>query len=153
MAMPGGRPPVFMLPRLSRPRRHRSAPLAARGAKSYTPAADCGEQRGGDFVFTHAMTTRPSKTQRHSLSSSKRRGPAKPASGRTVNVGLTQMACSDDPRKNRANQVRLAEQAARQGAQVICTQELFVSQYFCQVEDHRFFKLAETIPGPSTDAL
>src|SRR5207237_4505916 len=30
---------------------------------------------------------------------------------------------------------------------------LFGSQYLCQVEDHRFFKLAETIPGPSTDAF
>ena len=30
---------------------------------------------------------------------------------------------------------------------------MFASQYFCQVEDHRFFKLAETIPGPSTDAF
>ena len=39
------------------------------------------------------------------------------------------------------------------GAQIICTQELFRSQYFCQVEDHRFFKLAETIPGPRTDAF
>src|SRR4051794_14164730 len=74
-------------------------------------------------------------------------------SSRVVNVGLTQMTCSDDARQNRASQVRLAEQAAKQGAQIICTQELFLSQYFCQVEDHRFFKLAETIPGPSTDAL
>ena len=44
-------------------------------------------------------------------------------------------------------------QAAKQGADIVCTQELFASQYFCQVEDHRFFKLAETIPGPSTDAI
>ncbi len=74
-------------------------------------------------------------------------------SGRVVNVGLTQMACVADPEINRANQLRLVEQAARAGAQIICTQEMFASQYFCQVEDHRFFKLAETIPGPSTDAL
>src|SRR4051812_44019016 len=70
-----------------------------------------------------------------------------------VNVGLTQMSCSADVRENRAKQIRLVEQAAKQGAQIICTQELFASQYFCQVEDHRFFKLAETIPGPSTDAF
>src|SRR5687768_17654061 len=67
---------------------------------------------------------------------------ASPSASRTVNVGLTQMACSDDARQNLANQVRLAEQAAKRGAQIICTQELFTSQYFCQVEDHRFFKLA-----------
>src|SRR5215475_7071553 len=71
----------------------------------------------------------------------------------TVTVGLTQMACGPDPKTKRANQLRLAERAAKQGARIICTQELFGSQYFCQVEDHRFFKLAETIPGPSTDAF
>jgi N-carbamoylputrescine amidase len=54
---------------------------------------------------------------------------------------------------NRAKQARLIEKAAKQGAQIVCTQELFTSQYFCQLEDHRFFKLAETIPGPSTDLL
>src|SRR6267142_5628231 len=74
-------------------------------------------------------------------------------SSRIVSIGLTQMACSDDFRANLKNQLRLAEQAAKGGAQIICTQELFGSQYFCQVEDHRFFKLAETIPGPSTDAF
>ena len=72
---------------------------------------------------------------------------------RIVQLGVTQMACVADPAINRANQVRLVEQAASAGAQIICTQEMFASQYFCQVEDHRFFKLAETIPGPSTDAL
>jgi N-carbamoylputrescine amidase len=73
--------------------------------------------------------------------------------GRIVNVGLTQMACSDDAAENLRRQVKLAEKAAAQGAQIICTQELFRSKYFCQSEDHRFFKLAESIPGPSTDAL
>lgn len=71
----------------------------------------------------------------------------------TVTVGLTQMACGPDFRTNLKNQLRLAERAAKSGAQIICTQELFGSQYFCQVEDHRFFQLAETIPGPSTDAF
>jgi len=70
-----------------------------------------------------------------------------------VRIGLTQMACAPEPRENRAQQLRLIEQAAKRGAQIVCTQELFTSHYFCQVEDHRFFKLAETIPGPSTDAM
>lgn len=77
--------------------------------------------------------------------------PARP--GRLVTVGLTQMACGDDPAANLARQVRLAEQAMKGGAHIVSTQELFRSQYFCQVEDHRFFALAEPIPGPSTDAL
>ena len=63
------------------------------------------------------------------------------------------MACSAEPRANLEKQIRLVEEAAKKGAQIICTQELFTSLYFCQVEDHRFFQLAETIPGPSTEAL
>src|SRR5271170_5168173 len=72
---------------------------------------------------------------------------------RVVRVGLTQMACGTDPAKNLARQLRLVEQAAERGAKIVCTQELFRSQYFCQTEDHRFFDLAEPIPGPSTDVF
>ena len=43
--------------------------------------------------------------------------------------------------------------AAAKGAQIVCLQELFRSQYFCRSEDHSLFALAESIPGPSTDAL
>ena len=83
------------------------------------------------------------------------RGIARPGPGGStvVHVGLTQMACTDDPKENLARQLRLVERAAKGGAKVICTQELFTSLYFCQAEDHRFFKLAEPIPGPSTEAL
>lgn len=70
-----------------------------------------------------------------------------------VRVGLTQMACDADPDRNLAQQLALTERALRKGATIACTQELFRSQYFCQSEDHRFFALAESIPGPSTDAL
>ena len=87
-----------------------------------------------------------------SNSSSRKRAVAA-ASDQIVTVGLTQMACVEDFKTNLAHQLQLVEQAAKQGAQIICTQEMFASQYFCQVEDHRFFKLAETIPGPSTDAF
>ena len=73
--------------------------------------------------------------------------------GDVVRVGLTQMACSADPAVNLKRQVEFADRAAKAGAQIICTQELFRSQYFCQLEDHRFFAMAESIPGPSTDAL
>jgi N-carbamoylputrescine amidase len=72
---------------------------------------------------------------------------------RIVRVALTQMACTDNSEQNLRRQVDLLDRAARGGAKILCTQELFRSQYFCQIEDHRFFKLAETIPGPSTDAL
>jgi N-carbamoylputrescine amidase len=75
------------------------------------------------------------------------------AASTTVKVGLTQMACGDDPKKNLAKQLALTERALKKGAKIVCTQELFRSPYFCQVEDHRFFALAESIPGPSTDAF
>lgn len=68
-----------------------------------------------------------------------------------VNLGLLQHACVAQPEPNVAKTLQLAEQAARQGAQIICTQELFRSQYFCQSEDHEQFKLAESIPGPTTE--
>jgi N-carbamoylputrescine amidase len=76
-----------------------------------------------------------------------------PARSTAVQVALTQMGCSVDPQENLRRQVRLIEQAIDQKARIICTQELFRSQYFCQLEDHRFFELAETIPGPSTGIL
>jgi N-carbamoylputrescine amidase len=45
------------------------------------------------------------------------------------------------------------DQAAAQGAQIVCLQELFHGPYPCQAEDHRMFDLAESIPGPITDRL
>jgi N-carbamoylputrescine amidase len=70
-----------------------------------------------------------------------------------VTVGLIQTACSPDPAANLRRTLAAAERAARHGAKIICTQELFRSQYFCQSENHDHFKLAEPIPGPSTRAF
>ena len=69
----------------------------------------------------------------------------------TFSVGLVQTACRADPDANRANADQGIRTAAARGAQIICLQELFASQYFCQVEDTDRFDLAETIPGPSTE--
>ena len=71
----------------------------------------------------------------------------------TVTLGLLQHACSADPAANLRTTLVAAERAAKDGAQIICTQELFRSQYFCQSEDHANFQLAEPIPGPSTAAF
>jgi len=68
-------------------------------------------------------------------------------------IGLVQTACSLDPEENLANACDRAREAASRGAQIICLQELFRSQYFCREEDARLFDLAEPIPGPSTEAL
>jgi len=77
----------------------------------------------------------------------------KRASAQTVKLGLIQTTCSADPDANLKKTLALAGHAAQRGAQIICTQELFRSQYFCQSEDHQNFKLAEPVPGPTTDAF
>jgi len=68
-------------------------------------------------------------------------------------VGLLQMAVGKDVNDNLRKAVSWIEKAAKKGAEVICLPELFRSQYFCQTEDIRNFELAETIPGPSTEAI
>src|SRR5437016_5536708 len=68
-------------------------------------------------------------------------------------IGLIQMAASIDARENLQRAVSFVEQAAKLGAKVVCLPELFRSQYFCQKEDAALFDLAESVPGPSTEAL
>src|ERR1700739_2340507 len=71
-----------------------------------------------------------------------------------IKLGLLQTWADADPVSNLKRTLQLAHAAADRGAQIICTQELFRSQYFCQSEDHAAFALAEEIPnGPSTKAL
>ncbi|MCW5912737.1 MAG: carbon-nitrogen hydrolase [Cyclobacteriaceae bacterium] len=63
------------------------------------------------------------------------------------------MSCTKEPKENLAKAIERIREAAKKGAQIVCLQELFTSLYFCDVEDYENFKLAEAIPGPSTDAL
>ena len=70
-----------------------------------------------------------------------------------VKVALVQMSCAKDTAANLAKAVQRIEAAADKGAQIVCLQELFRSRYFCQSEDQGNFKLAEAIPGASTDVL
>jgi N-carbamoylputrescine amidase len=68
-------------------------------------------------------------------------------------IGLVQMACSIDPNENFAKAEWRIREAAARGAQIVCLQELFRSQYFCREENAALFDLAESIPGPSTASL
>ena len=68
-------------------------------------------------------------------------------------VGLVQMTCSADPEENLAKVVSRIREAAQRSANIVSTQELFRTPYFCQREDASVFDLAEPIPGPSTAAL
>jgi len=68
-------------------------------------------------------------------------------------VGLVQMSCSSDVKQNMNKAIKGVRDAASKGANIVCLQELFTSLYFCDVEDYENFKLAESIPGATTDVL
>jgi len=70
-----------------------------------------------------------------------------------VKVGIVQMSCTADKQQNLQKAIGKIREAAAKGAQIVCLQELFTSLYFCDEENYDNFKLAEAIPGPSTDEL
>jgi N-carbamoylputrescine amidase len=75
------------------------------------------------------------------------------APSRPVALGLPQLRCGADPARNLELAVDRIRDAAARGAQIVCTPELFLGPYFCQTEDHAFFRLAEPVPGPTTARL
>jgi N-carbamoylputrescine amidase len=68
-------------------------------------------------------------------------------------IGLVQMSCSTDPDANLQKAIKGVREAVSKGAEIVCLQELFRSRYFCREENAELFDLAESIPGPSTEAL
>ena len=71
----------------------------------------------------------------------------------TVKIGVVQMTCTASVEDNLNKAISQIKAAAAKGAEIICLQELFTSLYFCDVEDYENFKLAEAIPGATTDTL
>jgi N-carbamoylputrescine amidase len=63
------------------------------------------------------------------------------------------MSCSSSKEENMQKAIAGIKDAAAKGANIVCLQELFTSLYFCDVEDYDNFKLAEKIPGATTDTL
>ncbi len=76
-----------------------------------------------------------------------------PMTSNTISIAAVQLNCSPDISENIDKAVSEIRSAADRGANLVCLQELFSSQYFCQSEDHHHFQLAETIPGPTTERL
>jgi N-carbamoylputrescine amidase len=70
-----------------------------------------------------------------------------------LKIGLVQMRCGADPAANVEKAIGLIRQAGDAGAKIVCLQELFATEYFCQVEDHKYFHFAEEIPGSTTEKL
>jgi N-carbamoylputrescine amidase len=76
-----------------------------------------------------------------------------PHASRVVTLGLPQMRASPDPKETLTRTIAAIRDAAGRGAQIVCTEELFLGPYFCQCEDHEYFRLAEPVPGPTTTTL
>ena len=70
-----------------------------------------------------------------------------------VKVGLVQMTCEASKPANIVKAIEKVREAAKKGANIICLQELFTSLYFCDVEAYDNFKLAEPIPGETSNTL
>jgi N-carbamoylputrescine amidase len=68
-------------------------------------------------------------------------------------IGLVQMRCTKDAAANLARVTEKIREAAKRGAQIVCTHELFRGEYFCRTEDAALFDLAEAVPGATTEAL
>ncbi len=71
----------------------------------------------------------------------------------TVRIALAQMRVQPDAAANLQAALRALEQAAAQGARLVCLPELFRTPYFCQTQDSANFALAESIPSPTIDAI
>ena len=70
-----------------------------------------------------------------------------------VRAALVQTKWTGDKDSMIKANVALARQAAAEGAQVLCFQELFYGPYFCQVQDPEYFSYTESIPGPTTELM
>ncbi|MGI9239299.1 MAG: carbon-nitrogen hydrolase [Verrucomicrobiales bacterium] len=68
-------------------------------------------------------------------------------------IGLVQMGCGEDVTANIAKAENLIVEAASSGAQIICLQELFSTQYLCQCESQEPFALAVDFPGELSDRM
>ena len=66
-------------------------------------------------------------------------------------LALIQMKMSSEKKKNISSAISKIYKAKKKGAEIICLPELFLTNYFCQIEKHSNFNFAEKIPGPTTD--
>src|ERR1019366_1426991 len=130
-----------------------TAPATARPTRrSASSSANCSaRKRPRRWHLTRS--SKPSSSKKRPGCTNRPDPRMKRAASSIVKLGLIQTSVSASPPTNLKKTLTLVERAARAGAKIICTQELFRSQYFCQSEDHENFKLAEKIPGPSTDAF
>ena len=67
-------------------------------------------------------------------------------------IALIQLSVDARPSVNKEKTESAIREAAANGAQIVCTQELFTTEYFCRTEECDLFDLAEPVPGELTEA-
>ena len=67
-----------------------------------------------------------------------------------IKIGIIQSKISGNIKENLYLAIKNIKKAASKKAKIVCLPELFLSNYFCQTENHSNFKLAEKIPGKTT---
>lgn len=73
---------------------------------------------------------------------------------RIVKGALLQASWTGDQESMIEKHIKYAREAAEQGTQVMCFQELFYGPYFCQVQDRQYYSFTEAIPnGPTTERM
>jgi len=70
-----------------------------------------------------------------------------------LHAGLVQLRCDSDVQVNFDRHVTSIRDAAQAGAELVVLQELFRTGYFCRAQDLAHFRLAEPIPGPTSEVL
>ena len=71
----------------------------------------------------------------------------------TVKAALVQVGWTGDKKSMIDKHVKYIQDAAKQGTQAICLQELFYGPYFCQVQDPKHYSYTEKIPDGETTKL
>ncbi len=72
---------------------------------------------------------------------------------KVVRAALVQAKWTGDKESMISSSLALAREAASQGAQILCFQELFYGPYFCQVQEPEYYSYAEPVPGPTTEKM
>src|SRR5207237_381715 len=122
-------------------------------ARIKSPPPSRGRVRVGGRRIRHFIPPHPNPPPPGARENLANREKIKMPTPNRFTLGLIQMRCEAEPAANLAKAIERIQQAADQGAEIICLPELFLSPYFCQKADPANFDLAETIPGPSTERL
>ncbi len=71
-----------------------------------------------------------------------------------ANQGSTEMSIDEIKKANIDHQMKMVEDAASQGVQMLCFQEIFTTPYFCAEQETRWYEAVEKVPdGPTVKLM